>query len=132
MIENAREWLIKLFERPQKAEEDGCLLTATTVCNDAIEIDDIDIKDHYETLASNSTYLFRTLSHDMSMSSMVMETRFRNIVQQCQIFATNVWTSIAETRTNEEFHLSPTTRKGGTTMLHLEALLYRNRDKYNS
>jgi hypothetical protein len=82
-IENAPQWLIKLFERLRKTEGNVCFLAATATTKDAIEIDVVDIREHDEYLVTTATSRQRALSLDMTTPSLVFEHHFCDIVELC-------------------------------------------------
>jgi hypothetical protein len=68
-IENAPEWLIRLFQRRQKAEEDVCLLAGTTTDKDAMDIDISEMRTNYHLLSDNATSLLQEISQSMSLQN---------------------------------------------------------------
>jgi hypothetical protein len=72
--------VIKLFDPLKKVEEDVCLIATATASKDVMKIDVIDIKEHYEHLASSATSRFHALLKTMATNSEVFKNSFRDIV----------------------------------------------------
>jgi chromosome segregation ATPase len=97
-IDNAPQSLIQLFQRLQKAEDDVRLLAATAANKDAMDIDVGDLREHYEALTRNATSLFQQFTLSIETQNTYTEGRFRQLVQNCQIFGHDVWTAIGGLR----------------------------------
>jgi hypothetical protein len=83
--------LVKLFY---------CLLAIATASKDVIDINMIDIKEHYEKQVVGTTSLFESLSCNLGRTCPHPRNRFRDFVQQCQVLRVNVRSGITETRTD--------------------------------
>jgi hypothetical protein len=97
-IDNAPQWLIQLFQRLQKAEDDVRLLAATAANKDAMDIDVGDLREHYEALTRNATSLFQQFTLSIETQNTYTKGRFCQLVQNCQTFGHDIWTAIGGLR----------------------------------
>jgi hypothetical protein len=91
-------WLVQLFSRLQKAEEDVKLLADARNDDDAMEIDISHLRDYYETLSKNASELFWEITQDVSLQNELTQERFNIIVKDCQMFGHEIWTAIVGLR----------------------------------
>jgi hypothetical protein len=97
-IDNAKQWLIQLFQRLQKAQDNIYLLGATGANKYAMNIDVGDLSDHYETLMRNATSLFQPFSLSIKTLFIYTDGCFRQLLQNWQTFRLDVWTAIGGLR----------------------------------
>jgi hypothetical protein len=95
-------WLVQLFIRLQKAENDVKLLAEASQGQDATENNVTDLKQYYQTLSDNASSLFREISQSMNLQGSYTEGRFREIVNSCQMFGNDIWTTISRLRRDAE------------------------------
>jgi hypothetical protein len=97
-VTNPPAWLIQLFSRLQKAEEDVKLLADARNDEDAMEIDISHLRDYYETLSKNASELFWEITQDATLQNALTQERFNIIVKDCQMFGHEIWTAIGSLR----------------------------------
>jgi hypothetical protein len=81
MIENAPEWLMRLFQRLQKAEADVPLLAAATADKDAMDIDIGEMRTNYQLLSDNAASLLRNFLINVLTKCLHRRTFQRNCQQ---------------------------------------------------
>jgi hypothetical protein len=99
-VTNPPAWLIQLFSRLQKPEEDVKLLADPRNDEDAKEIDISHLRDYDETLSKNASELFWEITQDATLQNTLTQERFNMIVKDCQIFGHEIWTAIGGLRYN--------------------------------
>jgi hypothetical protein len=87
--------LVQLFIRLQKAENDVKLLAEASQGQDAMEINVADLKQYYQILSDNASSLFWEISQSTNLQGSYIEGRFREIVNSCQMFGNDIWTTIS-------------------------------------
>jgi hypothetical protein len=97
-VTNPPAWLVQLFSRLQKAEEDIKLLADARNDEDAMEIDIAHLRDYYETLSKNASELFWEITQDATLQNALTQERFNMIVKDCQMFGHEIWTTIGGLR----------------------------------
>jgi hypothetical protein len=90
-VTNPPAWLVQLFSRLQKAEDDVKLLADARNDEDAMEIDISHLRDYYETLSKNASELFYEITQDSTLQNALKQERFNMIVKDCQMFGHEIW-----------------------------------------
>jgi hypothetical protein len=75
-VTNPPAWLVQLFSRLQKAEEDVKLLAEARNDEDAMEIDISHLRDYYQTLSKNASELFWEITQDATLQNALTQERF--------------------------------------------------------
>jgi hypothetical protein len=97
-VTNPLAWLVQLFSRLQKAEEDVKLLADARNDEVAMEIDIFHLRDYYEILSKNASELFWEITQDATLQNALTQERFNMIVKDCQMFGHEIWTAIGGLR----------------------------------
>jgi hypothetical protein len=88
-------WLTHLFNRCQQAEQDGQTLATAINKANAIIVNLNDLQFHYDFFMDGVIQLFQSLSLSIGNLSGFSESHFREPVTSCQIFGSEIWTTIS-------------------------------------
>jgi hypothetical protein len=94
IVSNPPAWIIQLFSRLQKAEENVRKLAEEAADKNGMEIEVEDLWCNSEILSDGAVRLFWDIAQKISLNTSHTEERFKHIVTACQIFGSAIWTAI--------------------------------------
>jgi hypothetical protein len=101
-VEHAPQWLICLCQCLEKAEQHVHSLALAAANTDAMKIDVMELKTDYVAMSQVGAALFTELSRTIPTTMEETERHFKKIVQVCQVFRNNIWTTIYGLRNDQE------------------------------